>query len=66
MKNWKTTWSGIGSKSMFFLAVVAAAPYQLPTIGDVFPPKLKGYILFGGAVAGLILGCINAVMQKDK
>lgn len=64
--NWQTTISGVGAGIMFLLTVVAAMPYELGAIADLFPPSVKGKLAAWAAAATAILKIWNAIAQKSK
>lgn len=64
--NWRTTVSGIGAAIFGFLTILAALPYELGAVANIFPPQWKVRIALYGAIAAAILKVWNSIAQKDK
>lgn len=64
--NWQTTLSGVGAALMLLLTIVAALPYELGALADVFPPNVKMKLAAWAAVATTVLKIWNALAQKSR
>lgn len=64
--NWRTSISGVGAALFAFLTMLAALPYEMGEIANIFPPAWKAKIATAAAIATLILKWWNALAQKDK
>ena len=64
--NWRTTTSGIGAAIMSLLALLAALPYSMGDVANMFPPSVKTYVAVISGVAAAILKTVNSAYQKDK
>lgn len=64
--NWRTTLSAFGAAIFGLLTVVAALPYDLGAVANIFPPEWKANIAIAGAICTTILKVINGICQKDK
>ncbi len=64
--NWRTTISGIGTALFSSLTVLAALPYDMGDIANIFDPTWKRRITITAAVAAFALKWWNAVVQKDR
>jgi hypothetical protein len=64
--NWRTSVSGIGAAIFGLLTMVAALPYEMGDVANIFPPEWKAKIATASAIATLVLKWWNATAQKDK
>lgn len=64
--NWRTSISGIGAALFGLLTMIAALPYDMGALADIFPPAWKAKIAIAAALATLGLKWWNAIAQKDK
>jgi hypothetical protein len=64
--NWKTTVSGIGAALFGLLTILAALPYEMGDLANLFPPAWKAKIAATAAVAAALLKVWNSVAQKSK
>lgn len=64
--NWQTTLSGVGAALFLVLTIVAALPYELGAIADIFSPDLKIAVVKFGAGATAALKIWNAFAQKSR
>jgi hypothetical protein len=64
--NWRTTVSGIGSAIAAALTVLGLIPYELGSLGDIFSPKVKAFLVSVGLFATTVLRIWNAFSQKDR
>ena len=69
--NWRSTTSGIGTAIMAFLAWLAQLNYTLENVnginlGAIVPVEWKSKMTLLCGIAALILGCIKAVVSKDR
>ena len=63
--NWKTTLSGTLAAIVATLTVLAALPYSLGEIAEIFPDEWKPKIVTVGLLATLVLRIINAIQTQD-
>lgn len=64
--NWQTTASGLGATFALVLTMLAALPYEIPDLGNMFSPKVKAAIVTIGLTATMILKVWNSFSQKSK
>lgn len=64
--NWKTTVSGIGAAIFGLLTILAALPYEMGDVANLFPPAWKAKIAAVAALAAALLKIWNSVAQKDR
>lgn len=64
--NWRTSLSGIGAAVFGLLTMIAALPYDMGDIANIFPPSWKAKIAVAAGFATLALKWWNALAQKDK
>lgn len=65
MKNWKTSFTGIGAAVTSTLTGLAALPYSLGDVATIIPVEWKTRIFVIGAIATLVLKSLNSLAQKD-
>lgn len=63
--NPKTFWVGLGSGIMSLLTVIAALPYSMGDVANIFPPQYKTYIAVSSAIAAAILKAAQGVVSAD-
>ena len=64
--NWRTSLSAFGTAIFGLLTVVAALPYDLGAVANIFPVEWKANIAIASALAAAILKVVNGMVQKDK